>query len=87
MSEMITLQLAQRGILTLPKALRDQYNLQPGEIFTLLDLDGVFVLMPGRSKIDYLSDRVRSVLEDQGETLESMLAALREARDTYDASA
>ncbi|MBP7962807.1 MAG: AbrB/MazE/SpoVT family DNA-binding domain-containing protein [Caldilineaceae bacterium] len=87
MSEMITLQLAQRGILTLPKALRDQYNLQPGEIFTLLDLDGVFVLMPGRSKIDYLSDRVRSVLEDQGETLESMLVALREARETYDASA
>ncbi len=86
MSEMITLQLAQRGILTLPKALRDQYNLQPGEIFTLLDLDGVFVLMPGRSKIDYLSDRVRSVLEDQGETLESMLVALREARETYDAS-
>ena len=87
MSEMITLQLAQRGILTLPKALRDQYNLQPGEIFTLLDLDGVFVLMPGRSKIDYLSDRVRSVLEDQGETLESKMVALREARETYDASA
>ena len=87
MNEMITLQLAQRGILTLPKALRDQYNLQAGEVFTLLDLDGVFVLMPGRSKIDYLSDRVRSVLEDQGETLESMLVALREARDTYDASA
>jgi len=87
MSDMITLQLAQRGILTLPKALRDQYNLQPGEVFTLLDLDGVFVLIPGRSKIDYLADQIKAGLVEQGESLESMLVAVREARENYDASA
>jgi len=87
MSTPVVLQLAQRGILTLPKALRDQYNLQAGEQFTLLDLDGVFVLIPGRSKIDYLADQIKTGLVEQEESLESMLVALREARENYDASA
>lgn len=87
MNQSITVQLAQRGIVTLPKSLRDQYDLRPGELLTLLDLGGVFVLIPGRSQVDYLADRVRSSLEEQGESLESMLLALREARDEYDAGA
>jgi len=87
MEKSVVLQMAQRGVLTLPKALRDQYNLQTGEQFTLLDLDGVFVLIPGRSKIDYLADQIKAGLVEQGESLESMLIALREARENYDASA
>ena len=87
MDKSVVLQMAQRGVLTLPKALRDQYNLQTGEQFTLLDLDGVFVLIPGRSKIDYLADQIKAGLVEQGESLESMLIALREARENYDASA
>jgi len=87
MEKSVVLQMAQRGVLTLPKALRDQYNLQAGEQFTLLDLDGVFVLIPGRSKIDYLADQIKAGLVEQGESLESMLVALREARENYDASA
>lgn len=87
MDTQIVLQLAQRGILTLPKVLRDRYNLQTGEQFTLLDLDGVFVLIPGRSQIDYLADQIKAGLVEEGESLESMLVALREARESYDASA
>ncbi len=56
MDTSVVLQMAQRGVLTLPKPLRDLYNLQAGEQFTLLDLDGVFVLFrfnanSGRSAI------------------------------------
>ncbi|HYP41144.1 MAG TPA: AbrB/MazE/SpoVT family DNA-binding domain-containing protein [Chloroflexia bacterium] len=83
MSDTITIQLAQRGVLVLPKALRDSYNLQPGDSFTLIDLDGVFVLSPRRSEIDKIADRLREVLTEQGETLESMLHALREERERY----
>jgi len=46
----INLQLAQRGVIVLPKPLREAYNLHPGDQFTLLDLDGVFVLSPRRSE-------------------------------------
>lgn len=83
MSDTVTLQLAQRGVLTLPKTLREIYNLQPGDSFTLLDLGGVFVLSPRRSQIDALADRLTQTLAQQGESLESMLQALREERERY----
>jgi bifunctional DNA-binding transcriptional regulator/antitoxin component of YhaV-PrlF toxin-antitoxin module len=81
MSDTMTIQMAQRGVVTLPKALRDNYNLQPGDSFTLLDLGGVFVLSPQRSEIDALADRITRSLTAQGETLESMLQALRGERE------
>ena len=84
MTDTITLQLAQRGVLTLPKALRESYNLQPGDSFTLLDLGGVFVLSPRRSEIDSLAERLTHVLTERGETLETMLRALREERERYE---
>jgi AbrB family looped-hinge helix DNA binding protein len=78
-----TVQVAQRGLITLPKALRDDYNIRPGDSLTLLDIGGVFVLNPRRSEVDVLADRVCSEWQDQGETLESMLQALREERAKY----
>ncbi len=83
MSDTITVRMAQRGVVTLPKALRESYNLRPGDSFTLLDLGGVFVLGPRRSEIDSLADRLTQALTEQGETLETMLQALREERERY----
>jgi bifunctional DNA-binding transcriptional regulator/antitoxin component of YhaV-PrlF toxin-antitoxin module len=83
MADTITIQLAQRGVLTLPKSLRENYNLQPGDSFTLLDLGGVFVLSPRHSEIDSLAERLTYSLTERGETLETMLQALREERERY----
>lgn len=83
MTDTMTIEMAQRGVLVLPKALRETYNLRPGDSFTLLDLGGVFVLRPRRSEIDILADRVAKALIDRGESLESMLQALREEREQY----
>ncbi|MGA9350179.1 MAG: AbrB/MazE/SpoVT family DNA-binding domain-containing protein [Anaerolineae bacterium] len=83
MSDTITVQMAQRGVVTLPKVLRESYNLQPGDNFTLLDLGGVFVLSPRRSEVDSLADRLTQALTERGETLETMLQALREERERY----
>ena len=81
MSDTLVLQMGQRGTLTLPKNLRDTYNLQSGDDFMLLDLGGIFVLTPGRSQIDTLAGQITRTLTGQGETLESMLLALREERE------
>ena len=83
MSDTLTVRMSQRGVLTLPKALRESYNLRPGDSFTLLDLGGVFVLSPQRSDVDSLAERLTQALVEGGETLESMLQALREERDRY----
>ena len=77
----ITLQLGQRGVITIPKSLRESYGMQPGEIFTLLDLGGVFVLNPRRSEIDAIAEKMAAQWAEDGETLETMLQALREERD------
>jgi bifunctional DNA-binding transcriptional regulator/antitoxin component of YhaV-PrlF toxin-antitoxin module len=84
MSDTMTVRMAQRGVVTLPKSLRQSYNLRPGDDFTLLDLGGVFILSPHRSEIDSLADRLTQALTERGETLETMLQTLREEREQYD---
>jgi len=83
MSDAVTVQMTQRGVVILPKALRERYKLRPGDRFTLLDLSGVFVLTPRRSEIDALADRITQALTERGETLETMLQVLREERERY----
>lgn len=41
-----TVQVRQRGTLTLPADLREKYGIRPGDIFRVVDLDGTFVLTP-----------------------------------------
>jgi AbrB family looped-hinge helix DNA binding protein len=77
----MTVRVARRGLLTLPKALRDAYNIAPGDALTLLDLGGVFVLSPRLSEVDALADPIATDLQARGETLASMLQALREERE------
>ncbi len=79
----ITVQVAQRGLVTIPKTLRDTYGIRPGDTLVLLDLGGVFVLTPKRSEVDTLANRLAVELRDKGETLETMLQALREERERY----
>jgi len=78
---MANLQMAQRGVITIPKSLRESYGLQPGDVFTLIDLGGVFVLSPRQSEIDTIADKIAEQWAEDGETLETMLQALREERD------
>jgi AbrB family looped-hinge helix DNA binding protein len=80
----MTLHMAQRGLITIPKTLREAYGLKPGDALTLLDLGGVLVLSPKPSQVDELADRIAAELQAKGESLESMLQALREERERYD---
>ena len=83
MSNPLMVRVAQRGVLTLPKSLRETYDLKTGDTLSLMDLGGVFVLSPRRSEVDMLAEKVTQELIRGGETLESMLQALREERDRY----
>jgi len=77
----IILQMSKRGVITIPKSLRDSYGMQAGDTFTLLDLGGVFVLNPRRSEIDAIADKIAAKWAENGQTLETMLEALREEQD------
>lgn len=78
-------QVVRRGIITLPKELREHNNIEEGDTLTLIDLgDGVVVMSSKRSRVDEIADKLAKQWQDSGETLESMLSTLREVRAEYD---
>jgi AbrB family looped-hinge helix DNA binding protein len=78
-------QVVRRGIITLPKELREHNNIEEGDTLTLIDLgDGVVVMSPKRSRVDEIADKLAKEWRDSGESLESMLSTLREVRAEYD---
>ncbi|MCL4273169.1 MAG: AbrB/MazE/SpoVT family DNA-binding domain-containing protein [Anaerolineales bacterium] len=78
-------QVVRRGIITLPKELREHNNIEEGDTLTLIDLgDGVVVISPKRSRVDEIADKLAKEWQDSGESLESMLSTLREVRAEYD---
>ncbi len=78
----MNVQVAQRGVITLPKRLREAYNIKTGDILTVIDLgEGKFLLSCMPSRVDELLDDLRTDLEAEGETLESMLKQLRAKRE------
>jgi len=83
MTEAMEFRVAQRGVIVIPKPLREAYDLKPGDRLTLLDLDGTFVLSRRDSQVDALADRLVEPLYRQGESLEGMLRQLREERERY----
>ena len=87
----MTLQLRQRGLLTLPKKLRTRYRLSEGDAFSLVDLGGVFVLSPKVSVVSKMAAEIEQMGEEAGLSVDDLLEGLDDTRqqlyaETYGAS-
>jgi bifunctional DNA-binding transcriptional regulator/antitoxin component of YhaV-PrlF toxin-antitoxin module len=79
-----TIQIRKKGGLTLPVEFRDKYNLNEGDIFTLIDMgDGSFLLTPRVSQVNRLGDRVSDILDAEEVSLDDLLKTLAEERENY----
>jgi len=78
-----TIQVRQRGTLTLPAELRDRYKIEPGDTYRVLDLDGIFVLTPMIPMISELARQIEKARRDAGLSIDELLTALREQRTRY----
>ncbi len=78
-----TIQVRQRGAITLPVEFRQRYNIQPGDTFRLVDLDGIFVLTPMAPLVPELAREIERARIEAGLSVEEMLQALREQREQY----
>jgi bifunctional DNA-binding transcriptional regulator/antitoxin component of YhaV-PrlF toxin-antitoxin module len=78
-----TVQVRQRGTLTLPSELRAKYSIKPGDTFQVVDLDGVFILTPMTPMVPELAREIERARIEAGVTVEEMLAGLREQREQY----
>jgi len=78
-----TVQVRQRGTLTLPAELRKKYGIEPGDTFRLVDLDGIFVLTPMVPMVPELAREIERARIEAGLSIEELLANLREQRERY----
>ena len=78
-----TLQVRDRGVVTLPKPLRERYGLGAGDVLDVVDLDGVFVLSPRASVVPELAAEIERLRVEAGYTTEELLESLRGERERY----
>ena len=78
-----TIQVRQRGTMTLPAELRQKYGIRAGDMFRLVDLDGVFVLTPMMPIVPELAREIERTRQATGLSLEELLDGLREQREQY----
>ena len=77
------IQVRNRGVITLPAELREKYGIENGDIFRLVDLDGVFVLTPMIPMIPELAREIEQARLEAGLSIEVLLEGLREQRARY----
>ncbi len=78
-----TLQVRKRGVVTLPAELRQKYNIQEGDSYRVLDLDGIFVLTPMVPMVPELAREIEKARLEAGLSVEDLLENLRQQRERY----
>ena len=78
-----TVQIRQRGSLTLPVSMRAKYGIKTGDSFQLVDLDGIFVLTPMTPMVPELAREIDKIRQEAGLSMEELLLGLREQRAQY----
>lgn len=76
-----TVQIRQRGTLTLPADLRRKYSIEAGDLFRLVDLDGIFVLTPMTPMVPELAREIEQLREEAGVTMDELLSDLKQLRE------
>lgn len=78
------IQIRKKGTFTLPMDLRTKYNLDEGDVFSLIDLgDGSFLLTPRSMQVNRLGDRISELIDEENISLDELLTTLDEEREQY----
>jgi bifunctional DNA-binding transcriptional regulator/antitoxin component of YhaV-PrlF toxin-antitoxin module len=75
-----TVQIRQRGTLTLPAKLRTKYQLDDGDSLTLVDLDSGILLSPKVQVVPKLAAEIERIRRSLGLELEDLLSSGRRRR-------
>lgn len=75
-----SVRIRDRGVLTLPKSLRDKYDLGEGDALYLVDAGGAIVLTPMRPMVPSLSRKIEEMREETGLSAEELLEGLGKQR-------
>jgi AbrB family looped-hinge helix DNA binding protein len=73
-----TIQIRQRGTVTLPQALREKYGLADGDPLTIVDLDGAILLTPKVLIVPRLASEMERLRKARGLSLKDLGGPARE---------
>ena len=76
-----TIQIRQRGTLTLPTKLRAKYRLDAGDSLTIVDLDGSILLAPKLPVVPKLAAEVERLRRATGLSIADLLPTRPASRD------
>lgn len=77
-----TVQLRKRGVLTLPKSLRETHGMEEGDPLHLVDVGGGTVVMsPMRPMVPELAEEIAAIRRAEGLSMDAVLQGLREQRE------
>lgn len=77
-----SIQVRQRGQVTIPRRLRESLAIEDGDTLTVLPVGETLVLVPRQLRTPELIDRLAEVLDESGMTLNDLLADLPRIRET-----
>jgi len=75
-----TIQVRQRGVLTLPSNIRAKYRLEEGDALTVVDLDGVLILSPKAPVVPKLAAEIERLRKEARLSLDDLLDGLPRQR-------
>lgn len=76
-----TIQVRQRGQLTIPQKLREALSIEAGDTLTILQIGDAFLATPQRLRSFELADKMASMMEEAGLTLADLLEDLPKIRE------
>lgn len=76
-----TVQIRERGQLTLPRKVRTQLSLDSGDALTLVQIDDILLLSPKQPALPKLAEEFSSLMNESGVTLADLLQGLEKERE------
>lgn len=79
-----TIQIRQRGVITIPNEVRQEYGLDEDDVLTLVDLGGAFVITPKLSAVPKLAREIEKKRESAGVSIEELIETVQRDREAGD---
>lgn len=75
-------EIKSRGQLTIPKKIRDEYNLEEGQLVSIIPVGNSLIITPKILELEEARRKIRKILKASGVSVEKLLEGMEEERET-----
>lgn len=75
-------EIKSRGQLTIPKKIRDEYNLEEGQLVSIIPVGDSLIITPKILELEEARRKIRRILKASGVSVEKLLEGMEEERET-----